>query len=264
LIKKQHKKGPLHSINGYKNVLKNLRIYRESDSDVSYTDPIKNMSIVDTAVNVSRADSDDFILSNSLNVRIITDVSNSGENSSWNYNISESHMGKGIFDTTKDHVFVSYVKRLSENPNDKGEIIFGPTGAYGSAPIPVNENVDIRDGSFSSINTIDLVSNEWYLMVGVLRGKGFINGNVSIATGVHRLSNRKKVSSIHTDYMLVDDSLSIGVSTGFINDSNSVSPISNEQLNTKVSFTKPFIFEVDNATDSIVNGIVETMLGVKK
>jgi hypothetical protein len=257
---------PFDSINGHPNVLKNLRIYGESDSDVGFMDPIKNVGTVDRAVKVTREDSDDFILSNFVNVRNITDDSRGDENSSWLNVIFESPItGEVLFDTTKDHVFTSYVKRLSDNQNDKGVISFIPMKNYGDEFSPVNENVTIKYGSFSTINTTDLVSNEWYLMIGVLRRKGFINGKVSSGTGIHRLSNRKKVSSMQNDYILRDDSAMLGFSMDFSNDSNNEDSVKSiEKLNTKVSFTKPFIFEVDNATDSIVNGIVETMLGGKK
>jgi hypothetical protein len=248
------------SINGHPNVVKNLRIKPgliEISNGVSIdVDDEINGRITVGGINTSISTLSDLVLSKKTNVIIIT----SGYDSAATYS-SRDRDDRTLFNRTKDYIFTGYVKRLSTSENDTGRISWIPI-MHQDGFIPINGSAE---WVFTGIDAKDLTPNEWHLMVGVTRHVGSEFGKVSDGTGIHRLSDRKKISDFSEDYIMTegDKDTGSGVLGNFTNVTLDIKKIG--QLNTKVSFTKPFIFEVDgDATDSIVNGIVETMLGGKK
>jgi hypothetical protein len=258
------------SINGHPNVVKNLSIKPglsilkpEDVSSVDVNGEI-NGGIRVAGVNVTISTSTDTILSNVANVIIMSEFSGNEGDSLAVYSTSDTDMS--IFDKTKDYVVTGYVKRLSTNENDKGVVKYTWGDPNGVGFDPIIGVTDFDNMSFSGVSTDYLVSNEWYLMVGVVRRVGSTITKVSSGTGIHRLSTRKNITYPFTqDYIMKEDNMNIMGLTGMLTNIQEYGTGNrNGTTNTKVSFTKPFIFEVENATDSIVNGIVETMLGGKK
>jgi hypothetical protein len=256
------------NINGHPNVFKNLRIQTGlgeiPNNSMIHDNSEINGTVTVGGTNATISTSTDTILSNVVNVINMSEFSVSLGASIAYYRASDTDMS--IFDNTKDYVVTCYVKRLSINENDKGVIKY-TLGLKGKGFDPIigeNESSMIH---FSAIPSDFLVSNEWYLMVGVVRQVGSKINKVSSGTGIHRLSTRKNITQTFTqDYIMKDDNMANMGLTAMLSNIREYGISTNTAgiTNTKVSFTKPFIFEVDNATDSIVNGIVETMLGGKK
>jgi hypothetical protein len=244
------------SIDGYSNVLRDLHIKNGLSKLVS-GDSLDNkirgeVEILMTAGSTMSTSTDSSI---DETVLVVSDYPLVSGTPVSGYIIDD--LDKSLINKTSDYVCAMYVKRLSSPDNDGGSIYWGPSRDLDLTRLPDDE-ID-SNPYFLVINSKMLNTDQWYLMVGVLRHGDSSFMGVSSGTGIYNLIDSQKIEASRNlyDYKTdLDNTRNLGFRTFITTDVGG----RDDQIATQVSWTRPFVFEVPDATDDIVDSIVSKML----
>jgi hypothetical protein len=253
---KQYKSPMFAKVEGYDNIFKNLQFMNgltvtEADKSLTKVDKSGDSLLSHLKPGSVMSTSTDTLLSGKeivlkLDEHNLTDELNGG------YDFMEKTPGSK-FDKTKDYICAVYVKRQTSPDIDDGTIYWG-----------VENELFLNGDSgqhryFSQIPANDFVTGIWHLMIGVLRKSGTEITDTSKYTGTYILTrDKKKIDSttLPSDFKMDITKPKTGLNTFLVYDDDD-----EDDQSTLVSFSRPFVYEVDEVTEDIMEKVVNTLKG---
>jgi hypothetical protein len=261
-IKKQIESSMFDKVEGYDNIFKNLKFVNgltvtENETQLTEVDESSDSLISELNVGSVVSTSTDMLLTDEETILNLDEHASISKQLNGGYDFMESTSGSK-FDKTKDYIYAVYVKRRSDSELDDGNIYWGPRAGD-------MEKLNLENGSgsqggnpyFSSLAARRFLPETWHLMIGVVRNSNSSITDTSIHTGVYRLSDKVKLESTNSsDYIIGPEAEKIGLRTFLFYDDDNP-----DGIITLVSFSRPFVYEVDEVTEDIMSKFVQKLLG---